>query len=57
MKKMLYTWKLKVKIIDTLKIHQQIKKFGLGEKVINFKANFFESIVYKSNYFKSIQII
>ena len=35
------------KIIDTLKIHQQIKKFGLDEKILNFKANFFESIVFK----------
>ena len=37
------------KIIDTLKIHQQIKKFGLDENVLNFKANFFESIVYKND--------
>ena len=37
------------KIIDTLKIHQQIKKFGLDEKILNFKANFFESIVYKND--------
>ena len=37
------------KIIDTLKIHQQIKKFGLDEKIINFKANFFESIVFKND--------
>jgi len=35
------------KIIDTLKIHQQIKKFGLDEKILNFKANFFKSIVLK----------
>ncbi|MDB4121934.1 hypothetical protein N9559_02215, partial [Flavobacteriaceae bacterium] len=37
------------KIIDTLKIHQQIKKFGLDEKIINFKVNFFESIVFKND--------
>lgn len=37
------------KIIDTLKIHQQIKKFGLDEKIINFKANFFQSIVFKND--------
>ena len=37
------------KIIDTLKIHQQIKKYGLDEKVLNFKANFFESIVFKND--------
>ena len=37
------------KIIDTLKIHQQIKKFGFDEKVINFKANFFKSIVFKND--------
>ena len=37
------------KIIDTLKIHQQIKKYGLDEKILNFKANFFESIVYKND--------
>jgi len=37
------------KIIDTLKIHQQIKKFGLDEKIINFKANFFEGIVFKND--------
>jgi hypothetical protein len=37
------------KIIDTLKIHQQIKKFGLDEKILNFKANFFESIVFKND--------
>ena len=29
------------KIIDTLKIHQQIKKFGLDEKIINFKETRF----------------
>ena len=37
------------KIIDTLKIHQQIKAFGISEKIINFKANFFESIVFKND--------
>ena len=37
------------KIIDTLKIHQQIKKFGLDEKILNFKANFFEGIVFKND--------
>ncbi len=37
------------KIIDTLKIHQQIKKFGLDEKILNFKVNFFESIVFKND--------
>lgn len=37
------------KIIDTLKIYQQIKKFGLDEKILNFKVNFFESIVFKND--------
>ena len=37
------------KIIDTLKIHAQIKEYGLDEKVINFKSNFFKSIVFKND--------
>jgi hypothetical protein len=37
------------KIIDTLKIYQQIKKFGLNEEILNFKVNFFESIVFKND--------
>ncbi len=37
------------KIIDTLKIYQQIKKFGLNEETLNFKVNFFESIVFKND--------
>ena len=37
------------KIIDTLKIHAQIKEYGLDEKVINFTSNFFESIVFKND--------
>jgi len=37
------------KIIDTLKIHQQIKKFGIDKKILNFKVNFFESIVFKND--------
>ena len=37
------------KIIDTLKIYQQIKKFELDEKILNFKVNFFESIVFKND--------
>jgi hypothetical protein len=37
------------KIIDTLKIYQQIKKFVLNEEILNFKVNFFESIVFKND--------
>ena len=37
------------KIIDTLKIHNQIKVFGLDEKVLKFKSHFFSSIVFKND--------
>ena len=37
------------KIIDTLKIHNQIKVFGLDEKVLKFKTHFFSSIVFKND--------
>ena len=36
-------------IIDTLKIHNQIKLFGLDEKLIKFNSHFFSSIVFKND--------
>jgi len=33
------------RIIDTLKIHNQIKLFGLNEDRLNFKSHFFSSII------------
>ena len=36
-------------IIDTLKIHQQIKSFGLDEDLLNFKNNFFKSTLLKND--------
>ena len=38
-----------LKKIDTLKIHNQIKLFGLNEDIINFKSHFFSSIIYKND--------
>ena len=37
------------KIIDTLEIHNQIKLFGIDEDILNFKSNFFSSIVFKND--------
>ena len=37
------------KAIDTLEIHNQIKLFGISEKVLNFKLTFFSSIVFKND--------
>ena len=37
------------KNIDTLKIHNQIKLFGLDDEVIKFKSHFFSSIVFKND--------
>ena len=37
------------RIIDTLKIHQQIKSYGLNEKLLNFKHDFFKSILFKND--------
>ena len=36
-------------IIDTLKIHNQIKLFGLDEEIIKFNSHFFSSIVFKND--------
>ena len=36
-------------IIDTLKIHNQIKLFGLDEEIIKFNTHFFSSIVFKND--------
>lgn len=38
-----------LKIIDTLKIHNQIKLFGLDENIIKFDSHFFSSIVFKND--------
>ena len=35
--------------IDTLKIHKQIKLFGLDEEIIKFNSHFFSSIVFKND--------
>jgi hypothetical protein len=35
-----------IPIIDTLKIHNEIKKLGISERSINFKTTFFNSIVF-----------
>ena len=35
--------------IDTLKIHNQIKLFGLDEDKLKFKSHFFSSIVFKND--------
>jgi len=37
------------KIIDTLEIHKQIKVFNIDEEILNFKSNFFSSIVFKND--------
>ena len=37
------------KIIDTLKIHEQIRLFGLDEASLLFKSDFFSSIVFKND--------
>ena len=37
------------KIIDTLEIHKQIKVFNIDEDILNFKSNFFCSIVFKND--------
>ena len=37
------------KDIDTLKIHNQIKLFGLDEDKLKFKSHFFSSIVFKND--------
>lgn len=36
-------------IIDTLKIHNQIKLFGFDEEIIKFNSHFFSSIVFKND--------
>ena len=35
--------------IDTLEIHNQIKSFGINEKLLDFKNHFFSDIVYKND--------
>ena len=37
------------KIIDTLKIHEQIRAFGLDEASLLFKSDFFSSIIFKND--------
>jgi len=37
------------RIIDTLKIHQQIRSYGLNENLLNFKHDFFKSILFKND--------
>lgn len=37
------------KIIDTLEIHNQIKLFDIDEDILNFKSDFFSSIVFKND--------
>ena len=37
------------RIIDTLKIHQQIKSYGINEDLLNFKHDFFKSIIFKND--------
>ena len=37
------------KIVDTLKIHEQIRTFGLDEASLLFKSDFFSSIVFKND--------
>ena len=37
------------KVIDTLKIHEQIRLFGLDEASLLFKSDFFSSIVFKND--------
>ena len=37
------------KVIDTLKIHEQIRLFGLNEASLLFKSDFFSSIVFKND--------
>ncbi len=32
-------------VIDTLEVHQKIKSFGINERLLNFKDNFFEDII------------
>ena len=36
-------------VIDTLEVHQKIKSFGINERLLNFKDNFFEDIVFESD--------
>ena len=36
-------------VIDTTEIHQKIKSFGINERLLNFKDNFFEDIVFESD--------
>jgi len=37
------------RIIDTLKIHQQIKSCGINEDLLNFNHDFFKSIIFKND--------
>lgn len=37
------------KAIDTLQIHNQIKSFGINEKILDFKNHFFSDIVFKND--------
>lgn len=37
------------KIIDTLKIHEQIKQFGINDDVLSFSQSFFSDIVFKND--------
>jgi hypothetical protein len=37
------------KVIDTLEIHNQIKSYGFDEGLIDFKTNFFSSVVFKND--------
>ena len=37
------------RIIDTLKIHQQIKSYGINEDLLNFNQDFFKSIIFKND--------
>ena len=37
------------RIIDTLKIHQQIKSYGINEDLLNFNQDFFKSIIFKDD--------
>ena len=36
-------------VIDTLEVHKKIKSFGINERLLNFKDNFFEDIVFESD--------
>ncbi|MAJ51624.1 MAG: hypothetical protein CMB82_08425 [Flammeovirgaceae bacterium] len=37
------------RIIDTLEIHNQIKSYGIDEKILNFELYFFSSIIFKND--------